>query len=183
MDLWETGILQRWWLFYFLPLCLLTSEVSLQEPVSVEGFIGGSAVLPCSTEEPPDTVQDIDEVRWIQKAKGQNVYLIINGQVSVEEQDPEYKNRVEIFPEEYLRGNFSIKLNNLQHTDAGVYWCYIFMKEQVLKSVELSIKERSERQIPSEGTKPRPEMTVMIISALFIGIISSLANCVTGVSS
>ncbi|XP_026099785.1 CD276 antigen homolog isoform X2 [Carassius auratus] len=180
MDLWVIGNLRRWWLFYFLPVFLLTSEVSLQE--TVEGFIGGSAVLPCSSKEPPDTVQDIDLVRWRHRGNSNNVYIIINGEVSVEGQDPEYKNRVESFPEEYLGGNFSIKLNNLQHTDAGKYKCYIFMKEQVIKSVELFTRERLERQIPSEGTKPRPEMTVMIISALFIGIISSL-NCVTGVSS
>ncbi|XP_026112928.1 CD276 antigen homolog [Carassius auratus] len=178
MDLWETGNLRRWWLFYFLPLCLLTSEVSLQE--TVEGFIGGSAVLPCSTEEPLNPNQNIT-VRWIHR--DDNVYIIINGQVSVERQDPEYKNRVESFPEEYLRGNFSIKLNNLQHNDTGLYNCYIIMKESVLKGVELFTRERSERQLPSKATEPRPEMTVMIISALFIGIISSLNNCVTGVSS
>ncbi|XP_052446883.1 V-set domain-containing T-cell activation inhibitor 1 isoform X4 [Carassius gibelio] len=155
----------------FLPVFLFINGVSLQE--TVEGFIGGSAVLPCSSKEPPLTVQDIDLVRWIEKAKGQNVYIIINGQVSVEGQDPVYKNRVESFPEEYLRGNFSIKLNNLQHTDAGLYKCYIIMKEPVFKSVELFTRERSERQLPSEGTKSRPEMTVMIISVywyyIFIG--------------
>ncbi|XP_026099781.1 CD276 antigen homolog isoform X2 [Carassius auratus] len=170
----------------FLPVFLFINGVSLQE--SVEGFIGGSAVLPCSSEESTLTVQDIELVLW-RRNYDQNVYEIINGQVSVEGQDPVYRNRVESFPEEYLRGNFSIKLNNLQNTDAGEYWCYIFMKEQVFRIVELSIKERPERQLPSEGTKPRPEMTVLIISALFIGIISSLAvsshkyvNCVTGVS-
>ncbi|XP_059425748.1 CD276 antigen homolog isoform X4 [Carassius carassius] len=163
----------------FLPVFLFINGVSLKE--TVEGFIGDSAVLPCSSEEPLNTIQDIDLVRWIHR--GQNVYSIIDGQVSVEGQDPEYRNKVESFPKEYLRGNFSIKLNNLQHTDAGKYKCYIFMKESVIKSVELFTQERSERQLPSEGTKPRPEMTVMIISALFIGIISLLNNCVTGVSS
>uniref|UniRef100_A0A8C2J1J2 Ig-like domain-containing protein n=1 Tax=Cyprinus carpio TaxID=7962 RepID=A0A8C2J1J2_CYPCA len=127
MDLCESGNLRRWWLFYFLPVFLLTNEVSLQE--TIEGFIGESAVLPCSSEEHPITIQDI-EVLW--RHNGKNVYEIINGQVSVEGQDPEYKNRTKSFPEEYLRGNFSIKLNNLQHTDAGNYKCYI-MEESVIK--------------------------------------------------
>uniref|UniRef100_A0A8C1R3R1 Ig-like domain-containing protein n=1 Tax=Cyprinus carpio TaxID=7962 RepID=A0A8C1R3R1_CYPCA len=155
--------------FYFFHNFSLFS-VSLQE--TVEGFIGGSAVLPCSSEKPPITIQDIT-VRWRNKYD-KIVYEIIDGQVSVEEQDQQYKNRVESFPEEYKRGDFSIKLYNLQHTDAGLYGCYIFMKKEsvVFRSVELLIKEK---QIPSEGTKPRPEMTVMIISILFIGIISSLA--------
>ncbi len=105
--------------------------MSLQE--TVEGFIGGSAVLPCSSEEPPLTIQDT-EVLWRQNS--QNVYTIINGKVFVEGQAPEYRNRAESFPEEYMRGNFSIKLNNLQHTDAGKYKCYITTEEKVIKSVE-----------------------------------------------
>uniref|UniRef100_A0A8C1R2M5 Ig-like domain-containing protein n=1 Tax=Cyprinus carpio TaxID=7962 RepID=A0A8C1R2M5_CYPCA len=137
----SSGNLIRWSIFYFLPVFVTASEVSLQE--TVEGFIGGSAVLPCSPEEPPITIQDI-HVRWKIKYM-QNVYEIINGQVSVEEQDQQYKNRVESFPEEYLRGNFSIKLYNLQHTDAGEYTCYIFMKNKSEdRSVELLIKEKSD---------------------------------------
>uniref|UniRef100_A0A673HL68 Ig-like domain-containing protein n=1 Tax=Sinocyclocheilus rhinocerous TaxID=307959 RepID=A0A673HL68_9TELE len=137
-------------------LCFL----SLQE--TVVGFIGGSAVLPCSSKDPPHTIQGIG-VYW--RHSSQNVYGIIYGKVSVEGQDPEYRNRTESFPEEYMRGNFSIKLNNLQHTDAGEYKCYI-IEESVVWRV---------KPIPSEGTKPKPEMIVMIISVLFIGIIFSLA--------
>uniref|UniRef100_A0A8C2GQ63 Immunoglobulin domain-containing protein n=1 Tax=Cyprinus carpio TaxID=7962 RepID=A0A8C2GQ63_CYPCA len=163
----EQLFVEHTFIFYFFHNFSLFS-VSLQE--TVEGFIGGSAVLNCSS------IQDITQVRWRNKYD-KIVYEIINGQVSVEEQDQQYKNRVESFPEEYLRGDFSIKLYNLQHTDAGLYGCYSFMKKEsvVFRSVELLIKEKSERLIPSEGTKPRPEMTVMIISILFIGIISSLA--------
>uniref|UniRef100_A0A671SE36 Ig-like domain-containing protein n=1 Tax=Sinocyclocheilus anshuiensis TaxID=1608454 RepID=A0A671SE36_9TELE len=120
---------------------------------TVVGFIGGSAVLPCSFEEPPLTIQDI-KVLW--RHSSQNVYDIIYGKVSVEGQDPQYRNRTESFPEEYLRGNFSLKLNNLQHTDAENYKCYI-IAESVIKR-----------------TKPRPDVIVMIISFLCIGIIVSL---------
>ncbi|XP_016388459.1 CD276 antigen homolog [Sinocyclocheilus rhinocerous] len=154
---------------------VIVNEVSLQEPVV--GFIGGSAVLPCSSKEPLHTIQDINQVRW-RINNSQNVYEIIKGKVSVEGQDPEYRNRAESFPEEYLRGNFSIKLNNLQHTDAGKYQCYI-IEESVLWSVQLLIEERPERQLPNEGTKPKPEMIVMFISILCIGIIFSLVNSAT----
>uniref|UniRef100_A0A8C1N3J1 Ig-like domain-containing protein n=1 Tax=Cyprinus carpio TaxID=7962 RepID=A0A8C1N3J1_CYPCA len=140
--------------------------VSLQQ--TVVGFIGGSAVLPCSSKDLPHTIQSIG-VYW--RHSGQNVYGIIYGKVSVKGQHPEYRNRTESFPEEYLRGNFSIKLNNLQHTDAGEYKCYI-IKESFVQIVKLLIKEKPERPT-SEGTKPRPEMTVMI-SILYTGIIFSL---------
>uniref|UniRef100_A0A8C1MVW2 Ig-like domain-containing protein n=1 Tax=Cyprinus carpio TaxID=7962 RepID=A0A8C1MVW2_CYPCA len=114
----SSGNLIRWSIFYFLPVFVTASEVSLQETVG--GFIGGSAVLPCSPEEPLHTIQDIT-VLWRQGS--QNVYDIVNGQGSVEGQDPQFKNRVESFPKEYLRENFSIKLKNLQHADAGKYLC------------------------------------------------------------
>ncbi|RXN12155.1 CD276 antigen-like protein [Labeo rohita] len=117
----------------------MADEVSLQE--TVVGFIGGSAVLPCSSKEPPLTIQGID-VRW--RHSGQSVYDIINVNGSVEEQKHEYNNRAETFPEEYKTGNFSLKLNNLQHTDAGEYKCYIMESEvHLLWIVELLIKDVS----------------------------------------
>ncbi len=109
--------------------------MSLQE--TVEGFIGGSAVLPCYSGEPPLTSKDID-VEW--RHSSQYVYGIVYGKISVEGQDPEYRNRTESFPGEFMRGNFSIKLNNLQHTDAGKYKCYITIEKSEIKSVELLIK-------------------------------------------
>uniref|UniRef100_A0A8C2AU73 Immunoglobulin domain-containing protein n=1 Tax=Cyprinus carpio TaxID=7962 RepID=A0A8C2AU73_CYPCA len=164
----EQLFVEHTFIFYFFHNFSLFS-VSLQE--TVEGFIGGSAVLNCSS------IQDITQVRWRNKYD-KIVYEIINGQVSVEEQDQQYKNRVESFPEEYLRGDFSIKLYNLQHTDAGLYGCYSFMKKEsvVFRSVELLIKEKSERL--NGGTKPRPDV-IMIISVLCIGIIFSLVNSAT----
>uniref|UniRef100_A0A672L200 V-set domain-containing T-cell activation inhibitor 1-like n=1 Tax=Sinocyclocheilus grahami TaxID=75366 RepID=A0A672L200_SINGR len=160
----------------FLLITFSLFSVSLQE--TVVGFIGGSAVLPCSSKEPPHTIQDINQVRWRNKYN-LNVYEIIKGKVSVEEQNPQYKNRTESFPEEYMRGNFSIKLNNLQHADAGEYTCYIIMEESEDHTVKLLTEERPERQLPNEGTKPRPDMIVMIISVLCIGIIFSLVNSAT----
>ncbi|XP_050951501.1 V-set domain-containing T-cell activation inhibitor 1 [Labeo rohita] len=158
-----------WRFFTLLSVFLMANEVSLQE--TVVGFIGGSVVLPCFSKKPPITIQDIT-VLWRNKYD-LNVYEINKGKVSVEGQNQEYNNRAETFPEEYKTGNFSLKLNNLQHTDAGKYLCYIMSKESEDWIVELLIEERPERQLPNEGTKPRPEMLVMIISILCICIIFS----------
>lgn len=114
---------------------MLINEVSLQ--VTVEGVIGGSVVLPCSGREPQLTTEDII-VNW-KHHNSLNVYAIIKGKVSVEEQDPKYKDRVESFSEKYLRGNFSLKLSDLQHTDAGMYQCYI-IEESIIEIVALLIK-------------------------------------------
>ncbi|XP_052395376.1 CXADR-like membrane protein isoform X9 [Carassius gibelio] len=100
---------------------LLVNKVCLQ--VTVEGFIYGSVVLPCSSTQHDLKLQDID-VSWRHNGS-KIIFDIIPHSNSPVTQDPEYKNRIETFPQEYQRGNFSIKLNHLQHTDAGEYICYI----------------------------------------------------------
>ncbi|XP_016119286.1 CD276 antigen homolog [Sinocyclocheilus grahami] len=132
--------------FYFICVsAVLIHKVSLQVP----GVIGGSVVLPCSSTEPD---QDT-EVHWRQNGS-KIVYDIIKGKDSVEQQEPRYKNRAETFPEEYKRGNFSIKLNDLQHTDAGKYTCLIAHSSEH-KTVELIINEPT----TENGTKSADQET------------------------
>ncbi|RXN34480.1 CD276 antigen-like protein [Labeo rohita] len=118
-----------------LHLVMLINEVSLQG--TVMGLIGGSAVLPCSSKEPPLKVEEIS-VNW-KHLNRLKVYGIAEGKGSVDGQMPQYQNRVESFPERYLKGDFSIKLNNLQYNDTGKYQCYI-TDESVILTVELLIK-------------------------------------------
>lgn len=54
-----------------------------------------------------------------------NVYDILKGQATTKEQDPEYNGRTETFPAEYPKGNFTLKLKNLQKSDEGPYCCFI----------------------------------------------------------
>ncbi|XP_052395379.1 CD276 antigen homolog isoform X1 [Carassius gibelio] len=112
---------------------VLINKVCLQ--VTVEAVIGGSVVLQCSSAEHDYKPQDID-VSWRHNGS-KIVFDIIPLRNSPMTQDPEYKNRIETFPQEYLRGNFSIKLINLQHTDAGQYICYMknSNKYQTLKLI------------------------------------------------
>ncbi|XP_026091942.1 CD276 antigen homolog isoform X1 [Carassius auratus] len=100
---------------------VLINKVFLQD--TVEGFIGGSVVLPCSSDEHDVKLQDIN-VLWRDKGS-ETVYDIISGKDSVERQNPRYKNRAETFPEEYERRNFSIKLIDLTHADEGEFSCFI----------------------------------------------------------
>lgn len=81
----------------------LLFSVCLQ--ATVEGNIGGFAVLPCSSIDNGFKHGDIT-VYWRHNSS-QNVYDILEGKGSVEKQDPAYKNRVETFPNEYMKGNFT----------------------------------------------------------------------------
>ncbi|KAK7137222.1 hypothetical protein R3I93_017332 [Phoxinus phoxinus] len=116
---------------------VLINKVSLQETVHREAVIGGSVLLPCSSTEHDQKLQDID-VSW-RHNDSEIVYDIVKGEDFVVDQDPRYKNRVETFPLEYERGNFSIKLNNLNYTDAGEYSCLITPSNEQ-KNVVLIIK-------------------------------------------
>lgn len=123
--------------FYFICVsALLIHKVSLQ--VTVDGFIGGSVLLPCSSSKLDHKLQDMN-VFWRHNGS-KNVFDIINGLDSVEQQNPRYMNRVRPFSEEYVRGNFSIRLTDLNHADAGKYNCLIAHSSEH-KTVELIIKE------------------------------------------
>uniref|UniRef100_A0A8C1HD13 Immunoglobulin domain-containing protein n=1 Tax=Cyprinus carpio carpio TaxID=630221 RepID=A0A8C1HD13_CYPCA len=100
--------------------------ISVCLQVTVEGFIGGYVVLPYIN------------VLWRDK-DSETMYDIIKGKASVERQDPQYKNRAETFPDEYERGNFSIKLINLNYTDAGEFSCFIIHTDD-LCTIQLIIK-------------------------------------------
>ncbi|KAL1251127.1 hypothetical protein QQF64_018923 [Cirrhinus molitorella] len=78
-------------------------------------------------------------------------------------QDPENKNRVETFPQEYLKGNFSIKLNNLQHTDAGQYICYIKNSDEY-QTIKLIINESIST---NQGETEQERVVLLIILSVF----------------
>ncbi|XP_026091950.1 CD276 antigen homolog isoform X2 [Carassius auratus] len=155
---------------------LLVNKVCLQ--VTVEGFIGGSVVLPCSSAQHDLKPRDI-EVYWVYSART-NVFDIIKGKESEAGQDPRYKNRAKTFPAEYLRGNFSLKLINLTETDAGKYTCFIQHSSES-NTVELILKESTVGKGNQTQTGTNPDvktlssyhwgyiaLTVLLIIVLFI---------------
>ncbi|CAM4654861.1 unnamed protein product [Leuciscus chuanchicus] len=133
---------------------VLINKVSLQETVHKEGVIGGSVLLPCSSTEHDLKLQDTD-VHWRHNGS-ENVYDIVKGEDSLERQDLRYKNRAETFPDEYERGNFSIKLNNLTHTDGGKYICIITHSSE-LRTVQLIINESTAGKESKSTEHENPE--------------------------
>ncbi|XP_059360593.1 uncharacterized protein LOC132098524 [Carassius carassius] len=121
---------------FFCVFAVLIHKVCLQ--VTVEGVIGGSVVLPCSSTQQDLKLQDIS-VHW-RHNDTEIVYDIVKGEDVVLVQNTRYKNRAKTFSDEYLRGNFSIKLNDLQHTDGGKFSCLITPSDEQ-ETIQLNIEE------------------------------------------
>ncbi|XP_059425697.1 CD276 antigen homolog [Carassius carassius] len=126
---------------FIVVFAVLINKVSLQ--VTVESFIGGSVLLPCSSTQHDLKLQDTD-VFWRNKAS-ESIYDLIKGTESLESQNSRYKNRVQTFPDEYKRGNFSIKLIDLTHADAGTFICLITPSNE-RETVQLIIKESTDQE-------------------------------------
>ncbi|XP_059399556.1 ICOS ligand-like isoform X3 [Carassius carassius] len=137
-------------IFSFCFICvfaLLVNKVSLQ--VTVEGFIGGSVVLPCSSTQHDLKLQDIN-VHW-RHNNSKIVYDVVEGKDLTAAQDQQYKNRAETFTKVYEGGNFSLKITNLTQADAGKYICHI-TNSFTLQTVQLVIKENEQEKPDNEGS-------------------------------
>ncbi|XP_058617563.1 CD276 antigen homolog [Onychostoma macrolepis] len=155
----------------------LINKVCLQ--VTVEAVIGGSVVLPCSSTEHDLKVQDIS-VLWRHNGS-ETIYDLIRGNDSVAEQNPRYKNRAKTFPDEYLRGNFSIKLINLQHTDAGEFSCFIIhssdsKQETVWLLINESTVEKGSNSTDQANQEPETNAHQWHISVICVCIILFLIS-------
>ncbi|RXN13807.1 CD276 antigen-like protein [Labeo rohita] len=121
------------WYISIISVFLLHFTDSFSVPAApVEGFVEGSVVLSCfvNDSEHQNKIKDVN-VYW-RFNNSKIVIDIIGGNRTAEDQAPEYKNGVETFPEEYKKGNFSIKISNIKKTHTGKYTCTItgpFQKE------------------------------------------------------
>ncbi|KAI7789575.1 putative CD276 antigen-like [Triplophysa rosa] len=125
---------------------VLLNKVSLE--VSVTGYVGDPAVLPCSYTEDKNKVQ---EVSW--KYDHKKIVYEFSPESPQSNMDSE---RFESFRDEYDSGNYSIKIKKLVITDKGVYTCIITPADYVA-NIKLIIKEQTKIQDPSsKGHYPFP---------------------------
>uniref|UniRef100_A0A8C2J9T8 Zgc:194627 n=1 Tax=Cyprinus carpio TaxID=7962 RepID=A0A8C2J9T8_CYPCA len=142
---------------------LLTGSASLHQVVEVTE--GGSVILECSQESIELEEKQLT-VHW-RHNDIRNVFDIINGEVSIKEQDPAYNNRAEVLLEELKKGNIFLKLTDLQLSDRGTYFC--FVPDLGLEhSTQLVVKERScitctTAEVRSHGTGARLGKTLYLL--------------------
>eukprot|EP00062_Callorhinchus_milii_P027081 gi/632989961/ref/XP_007883928.1/ PREDICTED: butyrophilin subfamily 3 member A2-like [Callorhinchus milii] len=93
----------------------------------VQGFAGSEVVLDCkcSVGLPLPKV----EVRWFRSSFAIPVHLFQDGHTNASKQDKTYRGRTELFTEEFINGNMSLKLKDVQWSDRGEYTCYIHDKQ------------------------------------------------------
>ncbi|XP_073700887.1 ICOS ligand-like [Garra rufa] len=146
---------------FIIVFAVLINKACLQ--LTVEAVIGGSVVLPCSSAERDFKLQDT-HVFWRDK-HNEIIYDLIKGTDSLESQHLRYKNRAQTFPDEYIRGNFSIKLVNLTHADAGTFICYITPSNE-RETVQLIIKESTEQE-ENHGHKTQLDWWHILLICVF----------------
>ncbi|KAL7834075.1 hypothetical protein AOLI_G00290350 [Acnodon oligacanthus] len=83
---------------------------------TAEAGEGGSVILPCSHGGEVPKSEEWKFSRRYNDVK--KVYNIVRGKLS-KDQDASYRNRTESFPDEYPKGNFSIKLSKVRAPDQG----------------------------------------------------------------
>ncbi|RXN13800.1 CD276 antigen-like protein [Labeo rohita] len=133
---------QSWWYIINISVFLLCITGSFSAPVrvTVKGFIGESAVFSCSI--PESEIQDNIEKFSVHFRVNEKKIVcdIVGSNRTCKDQAAEYKDRVETFPEDQKKGNFTFKLNALQKSDARKYQCHITGPFQNHTITELLVK-------------------------------------------
>ncbi|XP_065115965.1 myelin-oligodendrocyte glycoprotein [Paramisgurnus dabryanus] len=154
-------------------IVLFIIKASLQE--TVQGFVGSSALLPCRSSQ-------VLTVHW-RYNDIKNVYDIQNGKESTKEQDFHYSGRTQMFPKEFIKGNFTLKLTNLKQSDEGAYCCFIpdspdpknVQQCTTLQVKDVPVRPRLNQAGQAEPRNQTPEtkanrILLLLMSLIFLNI-------------
>uniref|UniRef100_A0A8C1MJB5 Ig-like domain-containing protein n=1 Tax=Cyprinus carpio TaxID=7962 RepID=A0A8C1MJB5_CYPCA len=93
---------------------------------SISASVGEDITLNCSVDShiPPGDL----EVSWKKTDKNKNILVLVfqNNETLSDLSDKQYRDRVELFPAEIPKGNFSLRLKSVRTEDKGVYMCQVF---------------------------------------------------------
>ena len=89
----------------------------------VMAMVGDDVILPCHIE-PPGNMEN-ETVEWRRRWSSAYVHRLLDGRVDSEHQNPSYKQRTSLFPEQLSHGNISLKLTRVKLSDQGTYSCSV----------------------------------------------------------
>nr|XP_014353014.1 PREDICTED: butyrophilin-like protein 2 [Latimeria chalumnae] len=112
------AVLLCWWITF--TLSQIPKLTGNNGPVIA--FVGEDAILPCQLT-PKSTSEDM-EVQWKKTGEEANQLVQIHP-LSYQREGQDVENRYNIFTEELASGNTSLKIVNVQLSDAGKYICHV----------------------------------------------------------
>ncbi|XP_033864404.3 CD276 antigen-like isoform X2 [Acipenser ruthenus] len=89
----------------------------------IRGEIGKTVMLPCSHTAVPKERQRNVIIYWQTKDE-EVVHAFSKGKEDLQYLDEAYENRTRIFPDQLEKGDFSLQIAPVRHTDANVYICF-----------------------------------------------------------
>ncbi|XP_042200753.1 butyrophilin subfamily 1 member A1-like isoform X2 [Callorhinchus milii] len=111
-------------LWLVLPLSLTAERFIVSGPALPVPAIAGSDVVldcKCSTDLPRESV----EVKWFRTRYDSPVHLYKEGRQQLETQDEAYRHRTQLFVEEFINGDVSLRLGDVRVSDNGQYTCLV----------------------------------------------------------
>uniref|UniRef100_A0A8C1S5R7 Ig-like domain-containing protein n=1 Tax=Cyprinus carpio TaxID=7962 RepID=A0A8C1S5R7_CYPCA len=90
---------------------------------SISASVGEDVTRSCSVDShiPPG---DFEEVSW--KKTDEDIQVLLYQDNEAHSSNERYRDRVELFPAEIPKGNFSLRLKSVRTEDKGVYMCEVF---------------------------------------------------------
>uniref|UniRef100_A0A8C4FEQ3 Ig-like domain-containing protein n=1 Tax=Dicentrarchus labrax TaxID=13489 RepID=A0A8C4FEQ3_DICLA len=126
---------------YYCFLCVfLGNPLPHGPPEQVLAFAGEAVILPCSFS--PTGSDDFPTVEWSKEDLQPNVvFLYRDGCETYEMKDPLFQYRTSFIPKELKNRNVSLRISNVQLSDAGKYQCKRLWKNgrRDITTVELSV--------------------------------------------
>ncbi|KAF3688293.1 CD276 antigen -like protein Precursor [Channa argus] len=159
--------LMRFSVIYILVVFTLTA-VSCQHQV-ISSFTGGNVLLPCVYERRDSSSNKVN-VFWRDKYDD-HVLDIIQNEADRQFQHQNFIDRVEGFPDQYKKGNFSIILKDLRQSDSGVYECFV---EDVKQSVQLTVSGERAAAATSPAPGSSAHITAVTLNSLHLLLLSVL---------
>ncbi|XP_039608421.1 uncharacterized protein LOC120528341 isoform X2 [Polypterus senegalus] len=133
---------------------IMLQALSVTKGFSVSGSdeplvaaLGEDIILPCNVDTPVP-LEEL-ELEWIKKDTSSLVHLSVAGEDQPESQHKSYRNRTQIFHENLLIGDYSLKLKKTEVQDEGKYRCVVHSRTQ---SEEVIVELKSVERLLVTGT-------------------------------